>query len=133
MTRGRARDRGKERCWRQVLRQWRRSGQGVRQYCAAHGLSEASFYAWRRTVRERDQQAKRCLKPGPPQANDERNGMAGRPFPGRGPTFVPVTVAMPAPSLELVLGAGRVLRVPAGFDAATLRQLLAVLEETPPC
>jgi hypothetical protein len=35
-------------------------------------------------------------------------------------------------ALEVVLSGGRVLRVRAGFDAAVLRQVLAVLE-APPC
>jgi hypothetical protein len=35
--------------------------------------------------------------------------------------------------LELVVGSGRVVRVPPGFDVATLRNLLAVLEERPSC
>jgi hypothetical protein len=35
--------------------------------------------------------------------------------------------------LELVLGAGRVVRVSPGFDAATLQALLAALEEQPSC
>jgi hypothetical protein len=49
------------------------------------------------------------------------------------PVFVPVTItATPAP-LEVVLRDGRVVRVPALFDAATLRQLLGVLAEAPSC
>ena len=112
MARGRERDRGKERYWRHVLRQWQRSGQRVRAFCNAQGLCEASFYAWRRTIQERD----------------------GHGWPGDArPAFVPVTIATAAASLEVVLADGRVVRVPAGFDAATLRQLLAVLAETPSC
>jgi hypothetical protein len=34
-------------------------------------------------------------------------------------------------TLELVLAGGRVLRVPPGFDPASLRQLLRLLEELP--
>jgi transposase-like protein len=112
MARGRERDRGKERYWRRMLRQWQRSGQRVRAFCSVHGLCEASFYAWRRTIQERD-----------------GHGWAGDPR----PAFVPVTLATVAASLEVVLADGRVVRVPAGFDAATLRQLLAVLAEVPPC
>jgi hypothetical protein len=33
--------------------------------------------------------------------------------------------------LELVLATGRVVRVPPGFDADTLRQLIAVLHNLP--
>ena len=52
--------------------------------------------------------------------------------------FVPVQVvadAFPAQAsaLELVLVHGRIVRVAPGFDAATLRQLLAVLEGERPC
>ena len=36
-------------------------------------------------------------------------------------------------ALELVLADGRTLRVAPGFDAATLRRLLAVLREDRPC
>ena len=118
-------DRDKERFWRRMVRQWRRSGLTVRDFCDQHGLAEPSFYAWRRTMAERDLQAgrRRCR---------DGNGRADH-----APAFLPVRVvpaaaASPAP-LEVVLGQGRVVRVPPGFDAAALRQLLAVLEEGPSC
>jgi hypothetical protein len=49
--------------------------------------------------------------------------------------FVPLRVIdAPAPAaFEVVLERGRVVRVLRGFDADTLRQLLAVLEEKRPC
>ena len=57
---------------------------------------------------------------------------------GRGPpdAYVPVQVVADAVSpqssaLEVVLTDGRTVRVAPGFDAATLRQLLAVLEGRP--
>jgi hypothetical protein len=122
MSRRGERDRGKERFWRRLLRRWRGSGRTVRGFCAEQGVSEPTFYAWRRTIATRDQEA------GPQQPARLRTG-APR---GRGrPAFVPVQVR-PTTALEVVLGGGRLVRVPAGFDPATLRQLLAVLEE-PPC
>ena len=57
---GRQRDSGKERFWRRLLRQWRRSGLTVREFCDQQAVSEPSFYAWRRTIAERDQQ--RCQR-----------------------------------------------------------------------
>ena len=122
--RGRERDVGKERFWRDAILRWQRSGQTIRAYCDNHGLSEGSFHAWRRTIAERERQA------------------AGVPVvDGAGdlPAFVPLRVTgTPAASssispLELVLGQGRVIRVPPGFDANTLRNLLVVLEEEPSC
>jgi transposase len=109
MAPGRARDERKERQWRRWISQWRGSGLSVRAFCARHGLASASFYHWRRVLERR--------------AADQ-------------PAFVPVQVvadAVPAPvsTLEVVLTGGRTVRVAPGFDAATLRQLLAVLEGRP--
>ena len=126
--------RGKEWYWRRVLRQWRRSGQTVRSYCREHGLAEPSFYAWRRIIQERDRQAASKSQRGRRQSSTPVESAASHRCQGDGlPDFVPVTIAAPAPSLEIVLGDGRVVRVPAGLDAATLRQLLVVLQEAPPC
>lgn len=113
-------DGGKESYWRRVLEQWRCSGRTVRWYCLQHGLSEPSFYAWRRSIQQRDWQAARSGQHRPVT----RDSVA---------TFVPVTVVAPAPALEVVLGDGRSIRVPAGFDAATLQRLLAVLDKAPSC
>jgi transposase len=111
MAQGKPRDLHKERQWRQYLRHWQASGLSVQAFCDRRGLTAATFYAWRRELRRRDAA---CT------------------------TFVPVHVApdqVPAQTagIEVVLGGGRRLRIGPGFDPATLRQLLAVLEEGPPC
>jgi transposase-like protein len=105
----------KERFWRSQVALWRKSGASVRVFCEEHGLSEPSFYAWRRTLAARDTTAVR---------------------------LVPVQVMPEAPSapntedsataLELILGAGRRLRIAPGFDGPTLQRLLALLEEGRP-
>ena len=104
----------KERFWRRMVRQCCGSGLSVRAFCEERGLSEPNFYAWRRILKERD---------------------------GAAAHFVPVQVT-PAPTappadsaagaVELVLGAGRRLRVGPGFDGPTLQRLLALLEEGRP-
>ena len=111
MAQGRPRDPRKQQQWQQWIHQWQASGLSVRAFCARHRLAEPRFYAWRRQLRQRQSQ------------------VTG---------FVPVhLLATPEAAaehvLEVVLAGGRRLRVPAGFDAATLRHLLAVLEEAPPC
>jgi hypothetical protein len=120
------RDCGKERFWRRTLRQWRRSGLSVRAFCAEHDLAEPSFYAWRRIVAQRDQESARVrVKP-------ERRAV---PASDDTPVFVPLRVidVSTQVAFEVVLERGRVVRILRGFDAATLRQLLAVLEEERPC
>lgn len=111
MPHGKPRDLRKEQQWRQWIQQWQHSGLSVRAFCARHGVALPSFYAWRRTLQRRDATTS---------------------------PFLPVrVVADEAPAavarVELVLPGGRCLRVPPGFDPATLRQLLAVLQEAPPC
>lgn len=129
MPRPQQRDPAKERYWRRLLRLWLRSGQTGRDFCAAHGLSEPSFYAWRREIARRDHE--NTPPPKPALRSVAPTPSAGTPL----PAFVEVTVAAeasaPAP-VEVVLANGRRIRVPPGFDADLLRQLLRVLEE-PSC
>jgi hypothetical protein len=106
MAHGRARDERKERQWQRWIGEWQASGLSGRAFCQRRGLTVARFYAWRRVLQRRAAEKV---------------------------TFVPVQVvsdAVPtqASALEVVLADGRTVRVAPGFDAATLRQLLAVLE-----
>lgn len=106
------RDPVKEKYWRRLLGQWRRSGLTARQFCAQQGISQPSFYAWRSEIDRRDQAT--TLRPS-------------------APTFVKLALEGAAPSpLEIVLTDGRLLRVRPGCDAALLRQVLRLLEE-PSC
>src|SRR5438093_13630263 len=109
MAQGKPRDERKERQWRQWIDTWRASKLGVRAFCARHGLDEKRFYVWRRVLGQRA---------------------------AENAAFVPVQVLAdeaPPSALEVVLANGRAVRVAAGFDAATLRELVAVLEEGRPC
>ncbi len=113
MSTGKPRDHHKERFWRTMLQRWRQSGLSVRDFCVRHGLAQPSFYAWRRTLAQRDAEVQ----------------------------FVPVRLAAEptaastneGAALELLLNGRRLLRVGPGFDAATLKRLLALLEEDRPC
>ena len=44
---------GKEALWQERIRRFRRSGQTVAGFCAAEGVSTASFYQWRRRLAQR--------------------------------------------------------------------------------
>jgi transposase len=110
MSTGKPRDLQKEQEWRRRLQAWQRSGLSVSAFCRRYGVAENRLYAWRRILAERDAE----------QA-----------------TFVPVRLLAENGSadgaLEVLLACGRRLRVSRGFDAATLRQLLGVLEEPTSC
>jgi transposase len=111
MAHGRPRDPRKEQHWRHLIQQWQHSGLSVRTFCDRQHLSPPSFYAWRHRLQQRAA-ATAALVP--------VRVVADEPAPPAGP-------------LEVILAGGRRLRVTPGFDPATLRQLLAVLEEAPPC
>jgi hypothetical protein len=119
------RDPAKERYWRRLLRLWQRSGQSGRDFCAAHGLPEPSFYSWRREIARRDQE------PPPPRRCSVAAPAISAPF----PVFQELTLApatSPPAAIEVVLACGHVVRIGPGFDADLLRQLLRVLE-APAC
>jgi hypothetical protein len=103
-------DRAKEAWWRRALERFPRSGLSIRAFCAQQGITEHSFYRWRRVLAERDGQ-----------------GSGAEPTL---PLFVPVTVE-PEPAgsvLEVVLPRGVRVCVRPGCDAALLAQVLTVLE-----
>src|ERR1700728_2409290 len=112
----------KQQFWLEHCRRCQDSRLSVHDYCQRHGLGEASFYAWKRTLQRRG-----LLTAG--THTDSPQAMAKAPF------FVPVTVAAATTSgaggIDLVLPDGLTVRVAAGFDATTLRQLLALLREQP--
>jgi hypothetical protein len=96
--------------WQQRLQRFRQCGLSVADFCAQEHVSPASFYAWRRRLR---------------QAED----LAAAPA----PHFVPVRVVAPpsAAPVELLLPSGLVLRLSPGVDLAWLRQLLGLLGGEP--
>jgi hypothetical protein len=106
----------KEQFWRQVVRQWRNSGLTVREFCARRDLSEPSFYAWKRTIAERDAKAVAFVPVRVVPEETEPNASSVESGSG----------------LELVLCTGRRLRIGPGFDGPTLQRLLALLEEGQP-
>jgi len=90
--------------WRERLAAQQRSGLSVKEFCKERGLTECTFYAWR----------KRLGGEGPVRfALVERGGVRQE--------------SATEASLELVLATGERLRIGVGVDAATLRTVLDAL------
>jgi transposase len=90
--------------WAERIAAQQRSGMSVKQFCKEHGLTEYSFYAWRKRLQEK----------GPVRfALVERRA--------RRPERTAEAL------LELVLATGERLRIGSGVDPATLRAVLDVL------
>jgi transposase-like protein len=94
----------REAYWRERVTAHERSGLPVKQFCEQQGITEQSFYVWRKRLRNQ-----------PPMRF----------------ALVETGVALPqAPAesgLELVLTTGERLRISAGVDPSTLRKVLEAL------
>ncbi len=73
----------KQQLWLEHLQRWQSSRLSVRVYCERFGLSQASFYAWKRILRQRG------LLPGA-RPNAAHSPRVQAP---QAPRFVPVQVA----------------------------------------
>lgn len=80
------------------------------QFCAAEGVSVASFYHWKRRLTSR------------PEGNSSTKNC---------PRLLPVHVATSSAALELVLPSGTILRVGTDANPSTLQSLLRLLGVTP--
>jgi transposase len=90
--------------WAKRIATQQRSGISVKQFCKEQGLTECSFYAWRKRLRQREPVRFALVDRG--AANQE----SGKDM-----------------FLELVLTTGERLRIGAGVDTTTLRTVLEVL------
>ena len=129
------RDSKREAFWRGVLGKVRDSGLNIRDFCRRAKVTEASFYAWRRAIQQRDAEQAR-----PPACRDravrqpqlcERHQAP--------PAFMPVVVRDDAAgdastNITVELGHGsrrRVLRLPATIPADRLIELVRAIESVP--
>jgi len=90
--------------WAERIAAQQRSGNSVKQFCKEHGLTEYSFYAWRKRLQGKE---------------PVRFALVERRASRQERTAEPV--------LEFVMGNGERLRIGAGVDPTTLRTVLEVL------
>lgn len=94
--------RGAREDWRRIIELQENSGQSVKAFCEERGVGEASFYSWRKRLRQPAPVRFALVEPESRISND---------------------------TVELVLSSGERIRFPA--DAATLRMVLSILRERP--
>ena len=102
--------------WQMAVEAWQASGLSVRQFCKQEGLSEPSFYGWRKRL-------KKSSGPKP----EHRTDCSPESF---------IQVSLPtasAPAIELVLSSGHTLRISVGVDRKTLTAILSALGEAGLC
>jgi hypothetical protein len=116
--------------WAALIDKWRASGLSLPAFCERRGLNTVTMQGWvyKRTHQRALEQARR--EASAVRAEDEDK-------PAVATAFLPVQVAEAAATCEkvdrtgvtVVVGEGRRVVVGAGFDAETLRRVVAVLED----
>lgn len=104
------RDPAKEALWRKRLQRFATSCLSVREFCKRENVTESAFYAWRRTI-------------------GERNG-ASNPE----PAFLPVVISGEAEHdepLVLALASGMRLHFPPATPAERVAELVRALQSQP--
>lgn len=101
----------KARFWRKAVHDAARSGVSIREFCRQRKLHESQFYWWQRHLAAKP--APQPKKPAGAASFALVSGEAGAAEAG----------------IELVPAGGRRLRIAKGVDEATLRSVLAALDE----
>ncbi len=86
----------KEQFWRLVLEEQTSSGLSIRAFCKQEGLSEPSFYSWRRTISERDSNEPESGGTWQRQA-ESRESVISNDRQQSNPSFIPVQVVQELP------------------------------------
>jgi transposase len=92
--------------WTERLARFATAGQTIAAFCAAEGVSEPSFYAWKRKL-------------------------AARPATSLPLVPIHITPSLTVADLELVMPSGSRLRLPADYPPERLAALLRGLEDRP--
>jgi hypothetical protein len=129
----RRRDAGREKLWRSRLARQAASRLSVRAFCRREGVAEPSFYAWRRTIVQRDAESKAsgstASGTGPKTSRDRRSSASE---PVAVPSlFVPVAVTgqpIGTASIVIELAGGRMLRLPESISSVRLAELVHAIE-----
>ena len=111
-----ARSAEKEACWRERLQNQAGSGLSVRAFCRREGLSEPSFYSWRRELGKRDRQRA--------AGTDGRVTRAA--VGSAGLVAVDVIGVLGEAMLEIIIDGGVVIRLREEVSAETLERVLRV-------
>ena len=102
--------------WQEIIGRQADSGVSVRQFCAGEGISEPSFYAWRRKL-------------GKPPGGGTRSQTSSPRGSRNGQDFIPLKLLESSGAVEVVHPSGYRIRVTGEVDVRGLQQILDVLDE----
>lgn len=104
--------------WREILERQANSGVSVREFCATEGVSEPSFYAWRKRLGTRKKDGSRV-----------RTATRRKDRHDNGRLFVPLQVLDTAATLEIIHPLGYRIRLTGDVNPVVLRRVIEALDE----
>ncbi len=117
----------KERYWRAVLQRQAGSGVSVAKFCRSEGVSEPSFYSWKRRLLAGGKRKVRS-----PKRSERRRVPSGTS--GVSPGFVPVRITEERrlATIQVVWPNGLSVQVPAECDPAEVQAVLQMVDGLAP-
>lgn len=121
--------------WQMAIETFNASGLSVRQFCRKEGLSEASFYAWRKKLAGSDNTANKfgkestnnhTAKEAESTETCNRNSQSSK-------DFIQVSLPQSSSAFELILVSGNKLRINSSADSKTLTSILTALKQAGLC
>ena len=109
--------------WAKRVERWADSGLTAKEFAAELGINPRSLVFWKWQLK-RDAGGASATSPQRAPMVSRRRSVAKLPLVELRPSLLETRI-------ELELGAGRRLKIPAGFDVESLRRLLSVLETRP--
>jgi hypothetical protein len=130
--------------WRSVFERYADSGLSIRRFCQENGISQSTFYAWRKKLSkepslassDRARTSKRMsggkshAKP-PAGVNDvsPASGQDDQRAPNPGTSFVVVKLPVASEPIEVVHPLGYVVRVTSGANLDCLSRIFQILDQ----
>lgn len=100
--------------WSELIKRWSESGLTAAEFSQRERLNAGTLSYWKWRLRREGRRTTALARRGS----------------GRAPAFVEVVTTLPvADRIEVVVDGKHVVRVPDGFDDATLRRVIAVVRE----
>ena len=107
----------KERHWQRLVDRQAKSGLTIQAFCSRESISQPSFYAWRKKLRERRHEGTQR-----PKSSRRRNEAV------KTGKFIPLAIGNSPGTLEIVHPRGYRVRVSGAVDHQALQQVLEVLD-----
>ena len=114
---------GRAAYWRSVYEQYVESGLSIRRFCQENGISQSTFFAWRKKLRK---------EPAGVKSTSPVPGRDDQPRANPGMSFLAVKLPTESESIEVLHPLGYVVRIPRHANLDCLVRIFQILDQHTP-